>query len=266
VLNPKNPTDLPEAIGYFSKKEKEALLERDTLRAIEALRLIAIGQFNVGNYYDSEEAATEAVNLLELLKQSETVGNARIGLFNHLGNVYRNLENYEAALDIYHKALPLATQTRDSLVILNNMALVYKDQEQYANALAQYRLIASLHAADPDSLELARVVDNMGGVLSQLKEPSALDSLRKGLGIRLRKNDLNGLYASYKNLALYYHMQGDSTEALEYAQQAHRTARQINSPSFRYDALALLAQLNANADVNEYSRLTDSLTKARQLA
>ena len=266
VLHSKNPTDLPEAIGYYTKKKKEALLDQDTLRAIEALRLIAIGQFKIGNYYDSEETATEAINFLQHLEQTEAVGNAQIGLYNQLGNVYRNLENYEAALAIYHKALPLATHTRDSSIILNNIANVYKDQKQYANALTQYNLIASLHARDPDSLDLARVVDNMGAVLTQMKDPSALDSLRKACRIRTKKNDLNGLYSSYKNLALYYHTQGDYANAADYAKKARETAIRINSPAFRYDALALLAHLNANPDMNEYSRLTDSLTRARQLA
>src|SRR5690606_7305893 len=107
---------------------------------------------------------------------------------------YRFLQNTDAALQAFGEALSITTKDEDRITILNNIANVYKDRKAFAPALDQYREAYRLSRHWGDSLTQAMALDNLGGLLSELKHPGALDSLRKALGIRARKQDLSGLY------------------------------------------------------------------------
>ncbi len=266
LLHPQNPEDLPDGIAFYTRRKSTLLRRNDTLGAIESLRMIAIGQFKIGMVYESEGTIVEALELMDQTRYRDTLIAARVGLLNQLGHIYRSLENYEAALGVLEEALTTTDKTTDSLTLLNNKANLYKDQEMYEQALHQYTLAYHTGLGTHDSLHLAMALDNMGGVLSKMMAPAALDTLWKALAIRKRHQEFTGLYASYKNLALHFSRQGLRDTALAYAEKARQTAALINSSTFRYDALQLLMQLNGDANVVAFNRLTDSLWTARQLA
>lgn len=50
IIAPQKPENLTEGIIFFTKNKRKHLLEKDTLNAIKDLRLIAIGEFEIGNY------------------------------------------------------------------------------------------------------------------------------------------------------------------------------------------------------------------------
>ena len=266
IIHPETPDDLPEGIAFYTEELEKQLEAEDIEGAIESLRMLAIGQYKIGSLYDSENSIVAALELIHRNEQKDPYLRAQIGLYNQLGRVYRTLQNQEAAINALDKALQLADNPADRIIILNNKANLFKDNQQYELALDQYHEVSRLLGKNPDSLRWATVLDNFGAVLSHLRAPAALDSLQKALRIRLEKNELTGVYSSYRNLAQYYAMGNDTTLALSYAKKAQATAEQLNSPSFRYDALELLAILHNDPDISEYRRLTDSLERARQLA
>jgi hypothetical protein len=49
ILNPQSPADLPNGIRFYSRKKEQDLINEDTLSAIRDLRMISIGQFEIGN-------------------------------------------------------------------------------------------------------------------------------------------------------------------------------------------------------------------------
>lgn len=266
IVFPKTPEDIPRGIAFYTNRATLSLDQKDTLKAIESLRLIASGYFKIGNYYDSEEAATHALSLLRSYKHKDSAGNARIGIYNQLGLLYRNLENPQAALALYDSALSASPSPTERNILLNNKANLLKDLGKYADALEEYKSIAQTHNESTGPILRARVLDNIGAVMAKMNLPSSRDTLLKALAIREAQTDLSGLYSSYKNLALYYHDRKGADSALAFAKQAQQTATRLNSASFRYDALELLALLHSDPDITEYRRLTDSLARARQLA
>jgi len=266
ILHPKTPSDLPDGLAYYFKKKQECLSKHDSLGLLDSWRMIAIAQYKIGDIYDSEESVVAALRLIDALRQKDTLIDARIGLYNQLGKIYRSSYNYTAALNAYEDALQIAGKPADSMVLLNNMANIYKDRHNYRQALDQYILIQQKNLDQTDSLHRSLVLDNMGYVLAKLHEPAALDTLKKALAIRKKQHDLTGTYASYKNLSQYYYDRHERDTARTFARLAYETAQHINSSTYRYDALELLMRLKEDLQVLEFKSLTDSLAKAKQLA
>jgi len=266
ILNPKEPEHLPGGISYYSKRKERNLINEDTLSAIGDLRMIAIGQFKIGNVYDSENSIVEALDLINKLKDRDTLIESRVGLHNQLGRVYRSANKYKEALKSFEEALELASNTKDSITILNNKANVYKDMLQYQQALDQYTQVYDKTLGHGDSLQLAMVIDNLGYIQGKMNLPSALDNLNKALEVRLKKNELTGVYRSYKNLTYFFLNRNDKENTSLYANKAFEVAKRLNNGGYTQDALSLFVEMDEDPKVKEYKRLTDSIASAKQLA
>lgn len=266
ILKPKKPTDLPNGIRYYTKQKENDIFQGDTLSAIQRLRMIAIGQMKIGNSYDSENSIVEALGLIDQLENKHTLTDDRSGLYNQLGRIYRNLNDHQAALKSFDVALQISKKTKDSITILNNIANVYKDLEAFEQANQQYQLVYQKSLESGDSLQLAMALDNLGLVQSKIGLPEAFINLIKGLEIRKAKNDLTGMYTSYKSLANYYLDKGDNVNAKMYANNGYDVAKKINSSSYLQDALSVYMKVNDNPKAKEYMRLNDSISNAKQLA
>lgn len=266
ITAPVVPEDLPSGINFYTKKKEQDLNKKDTLSAIGDLRMLAIGEFKIGNTYDSENHIVEALDLIESMGFKDTLIDARVGLYNQLGRIYRASRNPNAAIHSFDQALELSRKTKDSIIILNNKANVYKDLRDYQNAIEIYSLLYQKSVRTKDTLQMALVLDNLGFVQSKLEVPKALENLMAGLKIRKDKNYLAGLYSSYRNLAEYYLLKNERSKALSYAGTALQVSKDLNSSSYQLDALSLFMNMDENPRVLEYKRLTDSLSEARQLA
>ncbi len=266
ILHPQDPNDLPEGIAFYSQRKTAQLSSADTLGAVESLRMIAIGQYKIGDLYDSEGTIVEALALINRLPARDTLVNAKVGLYNQLGRIYRSLQDYPRALQALDTALQTTPKRADSIIILNNQANIYKDLGNYPQALSTYQQVYRKTLSPPDPVHMAMALDNIGSVRSQMDAAAALDTLQLALALRESSNDLSGKYSSYKNLALHYASHQDLPTARDYAQKALETARKINGAEYRNDALKLLLQLQGDSMAAEYIRLTDSTTQANLLA
>lgn len=266
ILNPKSSQDIPLGLQFYAAKTENDLKRGDTLSAIIGLRLLAIGQFDMGETYDSENSAVQAISLIDRSKGNDSLMANMLGLYNHLGKIYRATENFDKALEAYNAALKTAKTLKDSIILLNNKANVHKDSGLYHKALAELDLAFKIIKTDPDSLFLASLYDNRGIVKSKLDMPGALEDLTKGLEIRESKNNLTGLYSSYKNLSQYYFDISNRQVAFHFAERAYETALQINSTAFIQDALSLFALMDDDPKIVAFQRLTDSIANEKQLA
>lgn len=266
IIAPELPENLPSAINFYTIQKQEDLSKNDTLNAIRNLRLLAMGEFKIGNNYDSENHIVEALDLIESMAVKDTLINARVGLYNQLGRIYRASRNHPAALNSYNKALAIAKRTKDSIIILNNKANLYKDGLDYRNAINIYAILYQKSLETQDSLQIALVLDNLGYVQSKTDSPEALGNLKKALDIRRNKNYLVGLHSSYSHLAEYYLDRNNTSKARAYSKNALDLANTINSSSLKLDALSLFIRLDKNPFVNEYKRLADSISGVKQLA
>ncbi|MDP2688462.1 MAG: ATP-binding protein [Aequorivita sp.] len=266
ILNPDNKSDIPNAIKFYTSLKKEHLKEGDTYKAIEDLRLIAIGQNDIGNIYDSENTTVEALRLIDASPQSDTLVESRKGLYNQLGKIYRVTLHFNKAIEAYNNALKYSKTFKDSITIINNKATIYKDQKLFDIALAQLNKAISITNIKRDLKLYAMVLDNLGFVQSKLHDPNALSNLKEALQIRQQQNDLSGIYSSNKNLAIYYFDNEYKAQALSYANKAYQAATALNSINYLQDALSLFAIMDDDPKIVAFKKITDSIAKEKQLA
>lgn len=262
--NPQKPSDLTSAYTFFNTHYQQSLNNQDTLRAVLDLRYMAIIQNEIGFTNDSENSAITALQLLDRLRDNEKTMEPRIGLYNHLGKIYRTLMKYDTALNYYNKVLDLAQTPNQRAVVLNNRALIYEDQDKHQLAAEEFSKAYQLASELKDTREMARALDNLGHVQSKLGISEGLGTMEKALAMRLDLQDTSGMYASYKHLTEYYKDKTDTVKAIGYAQKALDLAKSINATSYIKDALETLLGLSNDANVVEYQRINDSMTLARQ--
>lgn len=266
ILNPKSSQDIPLGLQFYTEKIENDLKSGDTLSAIKGLRLVAIGQFDMGETYDSENSVVQAISLIDRAKNNDSLKKNMLGLYNHLGKIYRETENSEKALEAYDAGLKISKTLNDSIILLNNKANIYKDTQRYHEALTVLDLAFKTIKRHPDSLFLGSLYDNRGIVKSKLNLPGAFEDLTKGLEIREGLNNLTGLYSSYKNLTQYYFDRDNRKRAFSFDDKAYATALKLNSTSYIKDALSLYVLMDDDPKIAAYQKLTDSIALERQLA
>ena len=262
--NPQKSTDLTSAYTFFNRHYQQSLGKQDTLRAVLDLRYMAIIQNEIGYTNDSENSAIKALKLLDGMGARKETLEHRIGIYNHLGKIYRVLTKYDTALEYYNKVLTLAQTPNQRTVALNNRALVYEDQGQLQLAANEFSKAYQMASEIKDTREMARALDNLGHVQSKMGNEEALSTMESALNMRLDLHDPSGTYASYKHLTAYYKDRNEKAKANGYAQKALDLAKSINAVSYIKDALENLLSLSADANVVEYKRINDSLTLAKQ--
>ena len=262
AINPRTNNDLNFAYDYFNTQIKSSLTRRDTLKAVRSLRYLASIQNKLGIQNESELSAVEAIKLLNDLKRTDETIEARIGLYNHLGIIYRESNNHKKALEYYDKVLALATEPNQINTILNNKAYIYIEQEKYQKAKIEFSKIYNSSLKLKNEKQIARVLSNLGFVQFKLKDPEALSNLKEALKIRKKINDIEGIFSSYMYLAKYNQQ---DKKALLYANKAYDLAVTVKNVSYKLESLSLLLNLDASYKVKEYRRLTDSIAVAKQV-
>ena len=266
IVYPSGEITISEGINFYTIKKESDSKRHDTLSTIQDLRLIAMGQYNIGNINDSEFAVVEALKLIDSYPKKDTLIEGRKALYNQLGNIYREAKNYEKAIEAYNFSLTYSKKKSDSISLINNKANIYKDWGQYKKAAEQFNLAYEKIGSDTHSLQFAMVLDNLGFVQSKLGNPDALANLKKALAIRENQNNLEGTYSSNKHLALYYFDRNDKKQAANYAAKAYEIANTLNSITFLQDALSLFVIMNEDPKIVQFKHITDSIAKAKQLA
>ena len=266
ITNPSVPLDLPSGIQFFTKKKQIDLKTNDTLSAIYDLRLLSIAEFKIGNNFNSENHIVEALDLIQSMTSGDTLINAKVGLYNQLGRIYRASDNFSEAIKTYDKALAIAHKLNDSVVILNNKANIYKDLTEFNNALGIYTLLNDKHSQLNNDNQKSLIIDNLGYIQSKLNLPEAFENLQSALALREKNSDLIGLHASNTHLSEYYLDKKDTTNAIIYAEKALSLSNKINSNSFKLESISKLMDMNKNPLIHEYRKLTDSIAKAKQVA
>ncbi len=227
---------------------------------------MAIGEFKIGDYYESENYIVEALALINSMSSKDNLVDNKVGLYNQLGRVYRASNNWTLALNAYNEALALAQKTKDSIIILNNKANVYKDELDFESAKDIYSLLYQKSIETQDSLQIAMVLNNLGYAQLKIGSSDALQNLTSALKINEHINELSGQHSSNSYLAEYYFDRKDTAQARAYSNKALELANTINSSALKLDALSFLIRLDKNPIITEYKRLADSISHAKQLA
>lgn len=265
ITNPESNVDLAKGYNYF-KKHKETSIDNNQLeKAIYDLRMMASVEKKLGLLSDSEISSVEALKLLDKIDSKNKMLDERIGVYNHLGIIYRDLNNYAKSLEFYYMILEQVTNVKDEANVLNNIGNVYSDQGDYKLALEKYNE-AYNKSSKLDNKTKARILSNLGHIQSKLGFPEAISNLIKAKEIRESINYTSGLLTSYNHLVEYYKTINDKETALNYANKALELARSSNNSLYLESALSNLMELNDSPEVVEYASLKDSIETAKQKA
>ena len=264
ALNPKQPKDLFSAFEFFNTRHNKAIDNKNYTTAAYLMYYISSIDYKKGAYEESEKSAVKGLEYIAKMPSNPKALSLKKSYYNLLGLIYIEKFDKNKSLELYRKTLEVSETVEDSIRIYNNLSLVFKNHNEYSNARDQLLKAYALLPKTKDTLLKASIYDNLGYNDSKIDNANGLDLMLKALEIRTTKQDKIKTYSSYRHLAKYYSKVNDTIKALDYAAKNYRLAKELNSPSFRLEALSLLVDLKQQEFTNEFKTLSDSLSKAEK--
>ncbi len=259
---------------YFHKAEKVFRRLNYNYQTAITLYGIAVCQTYDKDYTGSEVTSIEALTLLEGLKENNDVNKYKAFIFNNLGIVFDELEEYNEAINYLEKSLALKRKLKGDFersmgLTLNNMLKVYRRSGEYDLAIKKYDEIFSnknLINNHPDVHVLA--LGNYANTLYLSKQTDLLPGLYlKALRICDSINDSYNSIIIHQHLAEYYNNENNKESAKYYAYKAKNISEQYNNDDL-LKSLLLLSKIEegniAASHLKEYVKLSDSLHKSER--
>ncbi len=250
---------------YYHKSFKAYERINDSLSAGKILLNMAILQKNTYDYTGSESTSLRALDFLKSTKNKRRISS----IYNNLGIIYANLENYVKALEFHNKALILRSKIEDKPIYkiqsLNNIGKVYKDSGKNRKAIEYFKKALSYDSLLNEGLETkAAIIDNLAHArFKENNQQDVLTDLLQALSIRENINDENGIIISSLHLAEYYKHENNTIKAILYAEQAEQTAIRTKKYRDYLASLELIGELYNGEEAKEkykrYIIIRDSL-------
>jgi len=241
-----------ELINTDPLKSKE-LAEQALSMAKEANidTLIYISRFNCGvaNYFlDKKQEALEDFiankELAEKLKDDSKI----IESLNGIGNMYKDIDRYESALQTYHEGLTLCEAKNipdKKLLIVSNLAMAHinlgnPDSANYYN----YKALSYYHQyKSGDRAFLMNVYGSLLGCYSDLKmEDSVLKYSSLAIAIADELGDKHTRAGNTYNVGEFYSKIKNHTKAIKYLEEADALSEESRNPSLEYEIKQALAK------------------------
>ncbi|WP_304196822.1 tetratricopeptide repeat protein, partial [Flavobacterium alvei] len=257
------------AFSYYYKAEKMYLKQSSNLDLAKTRLNKAMLQYNESDFLGSEISALNALRVLKGEKSNEIV----YELYNLLGTVYNELEEYDKAIQYHNKALVLDEETvpleiQSKATSMNNLGLVYQNLNQNRKAIPYFQkgLEQKKDLILYKPFVYALLLDNLGYSRFKLNESKGLpDLFLESLKIRDSLNMTIGIIVSQNHLSEYYTSKGDKAKALQYSNEALATARKSKNARnllLPLKQLAIIEPAKASEYNKEYIHINDSLQKA----
>lgn len=260
------------AFYYYHNAEK--IFKRLNAKYELALTLygIAVMQKNEKDFVGSEVNCFESLALLASLKETNDIIQKKSFVYNNLGIIFKELDNFEASISYHKKALELKERLKgdniESINISNNnIANVYKSAKKYDLAIEYYnKILLDKKFIKKYRSIYALVLDNYAHTLFVTKQPDKLpelyfEALRISDSINYR--GYNSIIIN-QHLAEYFNENGKKELAKYYAY----TAKNISEKYHNDDLLKSLFILSKVEEgdiainfLNDYIKLNDSLQK-----
>ncbi|MDP2692881.1 MAG: tetratricopeptide repeat protein [bacterium] len=223
------------------------------------------------DYTGSEILNIEAISILKPLNKPDLL----FECYKHLAVIYKELEEFDRALFYNEKALEQLEFVKDKGTnyegCLNNIGLVYLKQKEYQNAKEYFnKALANKNLKVENVLLYARIIDNRAYCNLKMNQLNGvLDELGESLQIRDSLNNASGIAINKIHLAEFYSTTADTSQAIQYAEQAADISLEINNHRDYMASLKLLSnldQINAPEYLKKLLYLNDSLqTEERKI-
>ena len=259
------------AYFYYTKAYKISEQLGLTSRKVEVLINISEIQSLEKDYIGSEESAINAIKLVEHLPKDDYNLESLWLLYNRIGDGATTLKMFDKALEYNLKAYALAKKMRDGLLLQlyseNNMAQLYKEQGDFEKALKTYEgIINQKGLFDLDPNFYALVLDNIAFTRFQNgnKDFDGLQELfERAYHISDSLNDKMNMLNVTIDLSKFYKGQGKHVQALKYAEESYRLAKDVSFNDLLLESMVILSELKPGDEgkvyLKEHIHLSDSL-------
>jgi two-component sensor histidine kinase len=265
ITNPqKSEIPIGKAIIYFENLRDHFLSERDTMLAVNCISFIAHGHFNQGHWFESEMSAIEGFKLLDKLDVNDKTKTYRMGLSNHMGMLHRKKNDFKGAIKFYERTLEFSTTLKDSLKAFNNISNVLIDEGNYLSAVSKLEYTFGKAKSLTNYPEKWRILDNWGYALFKLDIPDAINKMELALEMKLKENDLEGTFSSHLHFSDYYLHSKDTINAKLHIEKAKKTAKEIGSNAYFFEAISREISLNDNLNIQFFKKHIDSINQLEQ--
>lgn len=258
------------AYYYYHKSEKFYKNSKYKFEYAKTLYGIAVVQANEKDYAGSEATAFEAISILESLGSSNSINKYKAYLYNNLGIVFNQLNQFDESIRYHKKAIEIKKSLKGDFKAsidnsINNMARAYNRSGNYALALKYFnQLLENKNFKKEDPNFYALVLDNYGYNLYLSKNTDQLPDLYfKALKVAdsVNPNGYNSIIIN-QHIAEYYHDKGKRHLAKFYAYKAKSISEKYSNDDL-LKSLLLLSKIEegdkALNHLNAYVKLNDSL-------
>lgn len=253
----------PDSAFFYYKKATET--SSDSFYKAAGYFRMANVQYNSGDYFGSQETLIKSLSLLN--EKNKNHHSYIAANYNLLANNSNGLENYEATLQYFDKAIKYSSDDLTIGIYNNNKGMAYQRLKDYDKAISI--LETAILKVKESPVEYARILSNLAKT-RWLKNPGypAAGEFHSAMEIRRQQNDDWGLNASYAHLSDYY-AGSRPDSALFYARKMYEVAQKLSSPDDQAEALEKLIRLssvNTQSYFGIYQQIRDSLQNSRNHA
>jgi len=264
------------AYTYYYKASKIFKALKNDIFSAKTLYGIAVVQKNEKDFTASEVTSIEALSILNQLESTIEVKKYKSYIYNNLGLLFGELEQFEESISYYEKAINLKQEydSKDSFnvsISVNNLALAYKKAGKYDLAIKYYSDILSntdlikkrpnLHALVLDNYAHTQYLNGNLDNLPELyfKALKVADSINPEGGY-------NSIIIN-QHLANFYFDKDEIDSARYYANTAKEIAENYSNDELLTSLLVLSKVEEGEKAVEHlkaYVKLSDSLQKAER--
>ncbi|CAH8284918.1 histidine kinase [Mariniflexile fucanivorans] len=260
------------AFFHYHKAEKLFKLLNAKYELALTLYGISVIQKNEKDFIGSEVTSIESLSLFDQLQETQPVIVGKSFVYNNLGIVFKELEQYEESIEYFEKSIELKKKLKgDNQYLIgtsiSNLGNTYKKSLQFSTAIKCYMQILNnkkIIREHPDYY--AVVLNNYAHTLYLSQKHDQLP----GLFFKALKISDSISYRGYnsiiinQNLAEYYNDKGDKALAKHYAYTAKDIAEKYHNDDL-LKSLLLLSKIEegeiAANHLKSYVSLNDSLQK-----
>ncbi|WP_189319349.1 tetratricopeptide repeat-containing sensor histidine kinase [Leeuwenhoekiella nanhaiensis] len=261
IVNPDDAQSFRKAEDYYTGMYEQSMARSDYKKAAMYLELIGFGKNQIGDYTASEFNLVKSLELIEPYTDTEAI-DLKLRLYNLLGVLYKNLNNYPKSLEYYQKSLAFANSTKDSISFFLRVGNVLREEGEFERAIDTLKYALKLTQKNELEVLKSYILDNLGYTQLTNGDDSGIYNLNKSVDIRKKLGNTTALFSSYRHLTQYYIQIDDTLNALKYVQKALSLTPNIKDPTFELEALSLLAQLDDDPRIKRYNFLNDSIKEA----
>ena len=253
-----------QAVKIYNKL-KEIQLEGELL-----INMVDI-QNTEKDYIGAEVNAIRAIKLIETLPQTNNNLDTLWSLYNILGLISENLQQYDKAIEYHNKALTFSDKIPDNylynLYSNTNLGSVYREKGNYQKSIEYFKMILddkTLLESDPSYY--ANTIDNIAYTkfLSKGKDKAGIEAMfKRAYKIADSIDDSIMMMSSSSNMAEFYFSNSEKDSAFFYAEKAYKISKETNSNDFVSKTLLLMSKIKEGDEGKKYLyeqiKLNDSL-------